>query len=99
MTKWIIIALAIFVLYKLITNEKGKKEKSETKAKERKIAAGKMVKDPICGTYVEVDSSISVRDGNATHRFCSYECRQAYLDKLEASGRDIPSLEQKDEDD
>ncbi len=99
MTKWIIIALAIFVLYKLITNEKGKKEKSETKAKERKIAAGKMVKDPICGTYVDVDSSISVRDGSATHRFCSYECRQAYLDKLEASGREIPSLEQKDDDD
>lgn len=98
MTKWIIIALAIFVLYKLITNEKGKKEKSETKAKERKIAAGKMVKDPICGTYVEVDSSISVRDGSTTHRFCSYECRQAFLDKLEASGREIPSLE-KDEDD
>ena len=99
MTKWIIIALAIFVLYKLITNEKGKKEKNETKAKERKIAAGKMVKDPICGTYVDVDSSISVRDGGATHRFCSYECRQAYLDKLEASGREIPSLEQKDDDD
>ena len=99
MTKWVIIALAIFVLYKLITNEKGKKEKSETKAKERKIAAGKMVKDPICGTYVEVDSSISVRDGATTHRFCSYECRQAFLDKLEASGRDIPSLEEKDDDD
>ena len=98
MTKWILIALALFVLYKLITNDKVKKEKSETKVKERKIAAGKMVKDPICGTYVDVDSSISVRDGNATHRFCSYECRQTFLDKLEASGREIPSLEQKEDD-
>lgn len=99
MTKWVVIAIALFVLYKLITNDRGRKEKSEAKTRERKIAAGEMVKDPICGAYVDVGSSIKVRDGAAMHHFCSYECRQKYLDELEASGREVPRLEKQDDDD
>lgn len=99
MWKWLIIAAAIFVLYKLITNDRGRKDKSEAKIKERKIAAGEMVKDPICGTYVDVESSIKVRDGKTVHHFCSYDCRQKFLDELQEGGRDIPQLEKKDDDD
>ena len=99
MMKWLLIAVALFVLYKLITGERFKKSKNEDKAKERKIASGEMVKDPSCGTYVEVDSSIKVRDGNKVHHFCSYECRQKYLEQLADEGREIPQLEKKDDDD
>lgn len=98
MLKWVLIAAAIFVLYKLITNDRGRKDKKEAKAKERKIAAGEMVKDPICGSYVDIDSSIKVRDGAAVHHFCSYDCRQKFLDRLEEGGREIPQLEKKDDD-
>jgi YHS domain-containing protein len=49
-----------------------------------------MVKDPICGAYVAVASSVSVRDGETVHRFCSYECRDAYLERLRDAGREIP---------
>lgn len=90
MMKFLLIGLALFVLYKLITNDRGKKKQDESKVKERKIATGEMVKDPICGTYVERDGSITVRDGKQIHCFCSYECRQKFLDGLEASGREIP---------
>lgn len=101
MLKYVLIAAAIFVLYKLITNERGKKssaDKEERKIRERKIAAGEMVKDPVCGSYVDVDSSIKVRDGKVIHHFCSYDCRKRFLDELENEGREIPRLENKDDD-
>lgn len=98
MLKWVLIAAAVIVLYKLITNDRGRKDKDETKIKERKIAAGEMVKDPVCGSYVDVDSSIKVRDGKSLHYFCSYECRQKFLDQLQDQGREIPQLEKNDKD-
>ena len=96
--KLVMIGIAAYVLYKLFTNEKGRKDKSDVKVKERKIATGEMVKDPICGSYVDVDASIKVRDGKKLHHFCSYECRQKFLEELEGEGRDIPQLEKKDDD-
>lgn len=99
MWKWLIIALAAFVLYKLITNDRGRKSRDESKAKERKIAAGEMVKDPVCGSYVDVASSVKVRDGKIVHHFCSYDCREKFLQGLEAEGREIPELAKKGEDD
>lgn len=96
--KWLLVAAALFVLYKLFMGDRGRTDKKEAKAKERKIASGEMVKDPVCGSYVEIDSSIKVRDGQAVHHFCSYDCRQKFLDRLQESGRDIPQLEKKDDD-
>jgi YHS domain-containing protein len=98
MLKWVLIAAALFALYKLITNDRGRKDKDEIKAKERKIATGEMVKDPVCGAYVDIDSSIKVRDGKTVHHFCGYECRQKYLEELQNQGRDIPQLEKSDEE-
>jgi YHS domain-containing protein len=98
MWKWLLIAVALFVLYKLFTGERNRKEKDETKARDKKIAAGEMVKDPICGAWVEVDSSIKVRDGKKMHYFCSYECRQKFLDELENQGRDIPQIGKRDDE-
>lgn len=100
MWKLLLVAAAIFVLYKLMTNEQGRKgsDKEDRKARERKIASGELIKDPVCGTYVDVGSSIKVRDGKELHHFCSYECRQKFLDDLESGGRDIPKLESRDDD-
>ena len=53
-----------------------------------------MVKDPECGAYVAVDGSISVRDGEKVHRFCSYECRDKFLQRLEEGGRELPPREE-----
>lgn len=43
-----------------------------------------MVKDPICGTYVKKDSDIRVRNGEKVECFCSFECRDKYIKRLEA---------------
>lgn len=93
MWKLIILALACYIVYKLFANDFLKKKKvaeAENKAEtDRKIAAGEMVKDPECGTWVSVDDSISVRDGAKNYYFCSYECRDNFLKKLESGGRNI----------
>jgi YHS domain-containing protein len=95
MARWIVLALVAVILYKMIGNELRKRssDKDAGRAGEeaRRKAAGKMVKDPVCGTYVDVEGGISVRDGDVVHRFCSYECRDAFLQRLRDGGREIPA--------
>lgn len=97
MWKWLILILAIYVLYRLFANDVLKKKqlnKEESAADlERKVAAGEMVKDPECGAYVSVDGNISVRDGDKIYRFCSYDCRDKFLQRLEEGGRELPPRE------
>lgn len=83
--KLIIIGVALFVVYKLFIGDKKKKEMQSEKVVKQKVAAGDMVKDPICGTYVEKDGNIRVREGEKVHVFCSYECRDKYLKQLQAT--------------
>ena len=102
MIKCIVLALAAYLLYRMFANDFLKKKKAEEKETsadmERKIAAGEMVKDPECGTYVATDGSITVRDGETVHRFCSYECRDKFLKRLEQKGREIPARPRDGED-
>ena len=97
MLKWLILIVAIYVLYRLFANDVLKKKKINTEESaadlERKVAAGEMVKDPECGTYVSVDGNISVRDGDKVYRFCSYDCRDKFLQRLEEGGRELPPRE------
>ena len=41
--------------------------------------SGKLVKDPICGTYVTQDQSISASSGSEVFHFCSEDCREKFL--------------------
>jgi YHS domain-containing protein len=38
----------------------------------------KLVRDPVCGTYVAPKSALSLTTGRTTHYFCSEECRSKY---------------------
>lgn len=85
MLKFIVIGVALFLIYKLFMGDKKKKEMNKAKETKQKVAAGDMVKDPICGTYVEHDGHIRVREGENVHVFCSYECRDKFIKQLEAT--------------
>ncbi|GAB7080572.1 transcriptional regulator [Megalodesulfovibrio paquesii] len=84
MWRFIILALAGFFLYKMFAGDKRQSTKQKKQDIKERVAAGEMVKDPVCGTYVDVDTDIRVRQGETVHRFCSYDCRDKFLRRLEA---------------
>ncbi len=99
MLKWIILAVACYVLYRLFANDIKKKlaKKDDPAEMESKVASGEMIKDPECGAYIDIDSSITVKDGDVIHRFCSYDCRDSFLKRLESGGRVLPNQTTKDD--
>ncbi|MCI0417916.1 MAG: hypothetical protein L0387_15125 [Acidobacteria bacterium] len=42
------------------------------------VKLGKMEKDPVCGTYVDVATSVHAAFGGETKHFCSQECLNKY---------------------
>lgn len=98
MLKWLVLIAAGYFLYRLVTNESRKKSKDDKKQKEEMVATGEMVRDPVCGAYIDANGGVTVRDGEKTYRFCSYECRDNFLKQLQGGGREIPVREEKDAD-
>jgi YHS domain-containing protein len=41
-------------------------------------SAVKLVRDPVCGTYVAPRPSLSLTSGGSTHYFCSERCREQF---------------------
>jgi YHS domain-containing protein len=41
-------------------------------------ATTKLVRDPVCGTYVAPRASLSISSAGSTHYFCSEECRTTF---------------------
>lgn len=97
MWKWLVLAIAGYLLYRLFANDVLKKKKDDKVDKENLVATGEMVKDPICGAYVDADGGVTVRDGNKTYRFCSYECRDKFIKQLQEGGREIPEIAKVDD--
>lgn len=82
-TKLLILAICAFVVWKLFAGDKRWKETKAQEKKEDLVASGEMVKDPVCGAYVAKNSDIRVRQGDVVLNFCSYDCREKYLKRLE----------------
>ena len=40
----------------------------------------KLMRDPVCGTYVAPDSALTLSARGSTHYFCSEQCRQTFRD-------------------
>ena len=84
MLKIIILVVVGFILFKLLTGDQKKKKEQVLKDQEKMAANGVMVKDPICGTYVDKDTDIRVKKNNDVKCFCSYDCRDKYLKRIGA---------------
>ena len=46
--------------------------------RETRVPPVKLVRDPVCGTYVAPGTALSLSAGGTTHYFCSEECRAKY---------------------
>jgi YHS domain-containing protein len=44
----------------------------------RSRASVKLVRDPVCGTWVSPGESLGLRAGDTTHYFCSDTCRAKF---------------------
>ena len=47
----------------------------------RSVPATKLVRDPVCGTWVPERSPNFLTSGGTTHYFCSDKCREAFSRK------------------
>lgn len=85
--KVLVFALVAYALYRLFMNDHRKKEADTSREREQRVAAGEMVRDPVCGAYVEAEGGITVRNGETVLHFCSYECREKYIRQLQEQGQ------------
>lgn len=81
--KLLIFAICGYVLFRLFSNDRKKNQEEQKNTEKEKVADGTLVRDPICGTYVDKDSSISVRDGEHVKYFCGSDCRDTYIKRIE----------------
>lgn len=100
MIKFLIIAVVLFVIWKLFSGDQQKKKEESAKKEQKMARTGEMVKDPICGTYVKKDSEIRVKNGDDVFCFCSYECRDKYLKSIGAAipGEKVEKAEEEKEE-
>lgn len=82
MMKWLLIIAAVFILYKLFINDRRRRVAQEERKPESIKPTGEMIQDPVCGAFVSKDSDIRVRQGEAVHCFCSYDCRDKYIKQV-----------------
>lgn len=84
MVSWLIRLLLVALLIRLVMNAVTKllpREFGRTSQPGGRVASpkrGALVRDPICGTYVEPSHALSVRSANTVIYFCSEACRQAF---------------------
>jgi YHS domain-containing protein len=46
--------------------------------RKRRVPAVKLVRDPVCGTWVSPSNAQFLQDGSAMHYFCSDDCRKKF---------------------
>ncbi len=83
LTKLLIVFICGFVVWKLFMGDKRYKQNKTEEKTENLQASGEMVKDPVCGAYVSKNSDIRVRQGDVVLNFCSYDCRETYLKRIQ----------------
>ena len=54
-------------------------QRSQAEGTSGPTKAGKLMKDPVCGTYVSQDQSLTMTRGSETFHFCSQECHDKFL--------------------
>jgi YHS domain-containing protein len=49
-----------------------------TRQRRQRPMPTKLVRDPVCGTWVAPGESLAFRTAGETHYFCSVECRESF---------------------
>ena len=76
MLRLLIAALVIRFVWWLIARQMRAPAGPGPRARGRSVA---LVRDPVCGTFVEPGRALEVRVGSTVHYFCSENCRSEFL--------------------
>ena len=83
MFSWVIRLLLVVLILRLITGLVVRFVRARGGLDPAASARGKreeLVRDPVCGTYVEPSRALSARTGSTMNYFCSERCRQVFGD-------------------
>ena len=80
---WVIRALAVLLLIRLVVNAlMGGRRRTPAAPRQSRSpherSLGELVRDPNCGTYVAKASAITVGSGENTKYYCSVKCRDEH---------------------
>jgi YHS domain-containing protein len=84
----ILATIVIWLLRQLLALFAGSKKKSGRKSTPDS-AANYMVKDPVCGMYMDSRLAVRLENGRETTYFCSEECKNRFLDRS-SEGKSVP---------
>ena len=76
---FLLVLSALSFLRKAFSSEKGRSTPRSPSSGPNRSRAGKLVKDPICGTYITPKGAISASRAGETFHFCSDECREKFV--------------------
>lgn len=82
MWKLILLVVAGYIAYKMFLNDRSRKYAKDPQVSSKGMASD-LIKDPICGIYVDKESALKIKDSSGTYYFCSYDCRDKYLKRNE----------------
>ena len=83
MYRWLLVALGGYIIYRMFKNDiKAKADKRGADEAARR-ESGDMSRDPVCGTFVDMAESITVRNGEKVYHFCGYDCRDEFLKRMQ----------------
>ncbi|MDR1397313.1 MAG: hypothetical protein LBJ14_06240 [Desulfarculales bacterium] len=81
-----LVALIIWLLYRLIVTWLRNRSKSAAGAEEAKSSAPEglheMVQDNICKVYLPRNQALMLKHGGREHFFCSVECKNKFLEMV-----------------
>ncbi len=84
MFRWLLLAIAGYIVYLMFRNDSRAKMDAQKRGEAAGgEAAGDMARDPVCGTFVNMADAVTVRDGGKRYYFCSYDCREEFLKRMQ----------------
>ncbi len=85
---WLIRALVLMLLVRLVWRFLGGVVQGAASRPQAPLAKGlPLVRDPVCGTFVDQARALTLRRKGETHFFCSENCRTAFLQESRARAR------------
>ena len=74
-----VVFVIVMVVMSALRGLLARKDPSVQQKRAGKVRSGKLLKDPICGTYVTAEESLSATRESQTFYFCSEECKEQFV--------------------